>query len=97
MDRKDQFIEWLKEKILSNPQEPPAEAWDAISDSLDFEETWEGIEEDLDLEAVWEKVDTRLHRYGFLQLFERINYAISGLVVLVLPVFTQAAFKQLFF
>lgn len=84
MDRKDHFLEWIKEKILTNPEEPAAESWDKISGSLDLEETWQGIGEDLDLEEVWQKVDTRLHQYEFLQLFERIGYAISGLAVVAL-------------
>ncbi len=84
MERKDQFIGWLKEKVLSNPQEPPASAWEQISGSLDLEETWEGIGEDLDLEDVWQKVDTRLYGYKFLKLFERIGYAVSGLAAIAL-------------
>lgn len=84
MDRKDPFIDWLKNKILSNPQEPPVQGWEKVADSLDLEESWEAINEDLDLETVWEKVDSRLHRFENLQLFERAAYAISGLAAIVL-------------
>lgn len=84
MERKDEFTDWLKEKILSNPEEPAAGGWDQIAESLDLEETWEEIGQDLELEEIWEKVDMRLHRYGFLQLFERISYAISGLAAIAL-------------
>lgn len=84
MDRKDPFIDWLKNKILSNPQEPPAQSWEKVADSLDLEESWEAINEDLDLEMVWEKVDSRLHRFENLQLFERAGYAISGLAAMAL-------------
>ena len=84
MDRNDQFTEWLKNKVLSNPEEPAANAWDKISESLDLEETWEGIGEDLELEEVWQKVDTRLERYGFLQLFERLGYGFSALAAAAL-------------
>lgn len=84
MERKDEFTDWLKEKILSNPEEPAANGWDQIAESLDLEETWEEIGQDLELEEIWQKVDTRLNRYGFLQLFERIGYAISGLAAIAL-------------
>lgn len=84
MNKKDPFIEWLKDKILSNPQEPPARTWEQVADSLDLEESWEAISEDLDLERVWEKVDSRLHRFEHLQLFERAAYAVSALAVLTL-------------
>ena len=84
MDRKDPFVDWLKNKILSNPQEPPAQSWEKVADSLDLEESWEAINEDLDLEMVWKKVDSRLHYFDHLQLFERAGYAISGLAAMVL-------------
>jgi hypothetical protein len=84
MDIKDQFIEWLRDKILSNPQEPPGNAWDQISNSLDLEESWQEIGKELELEDIWQKVDARLHQFEYLQLFERIGYAISGLAAIVL-------------
>lgn len=89
MKAKDHFIEWLRDKILRNPAEPPAAAWQEISDSLDLEDSWEGIEEELELNAVWQKVDSRLQHYDHLLRFEKISRGLSllALALLFLPVF----------
>ena len=83
MKAKDQFIEWLRETILQNPQEPPAEAWQEISDALDLEESWEKIGEELELNTIWDKIGTRLDTYGTILKYERLGYAFSGVVALV--------------
>ncbi|WP_017731668.1 hypothetical protein [Nafulsella turpanensis] len=88
MKKQDQFIDWLRDKVLNNPQEPPMEAWQQIAETLDVEDAWENIGEELDVESVWEKVDQRLYRYENLQFFERISYGLSALAAIPLLLFS---------
>jgi hypothetical protein len=92
---KDQFIEWLREKILQNQAEPPANTWQEIADELDLEESWAEINDELDLDNVWQKLDARLDHYNELLRFENINYGLSVAAVLILLVglFFQAPFQ----
>lgn len=84
MKEQDQFTDWLRDKLLNNPAEPPAGAWQQISESLDMEEAWDNIGEELDVDSVWQKVDKRLHRYEHLQFFERISYGLTALAAIPL-------------
>lgn len=86
MKAKDQFIEWLREKITQNPAQPPASAWQEIADGLDLEESWAEIDESLDLDHVWQKLDGRLDKYNKLLRFEKISYLISAVAILLLLV-----------
>lgn len=96
MKAKDHFIEWLRDKILQNPAEPPAAAWQEIAESLDLEDSWEGIEEELELDAVWQKVDSRLQNYDHLLRFEKISQGLSlfALALLFLPLFYMPAQQE---
>lgn len=89
MKAKDHFIEWLREKILRNPAEPPETAWQEISDSLDLEDSWAEIEEELELDEVWQKVDARLYYHEHLLRFEKISQGLSlaALVILLIVPF----------
>lgn len=87
MKAKDQFIEWLREKVLQNPQEPPATAWEEISHSLDLEESWEKIGEELELNSVWDRIDTQLDRLYNLRRFERFSYGVSAAAASILLLF----------
>ena len=87
MKKHDQFTEWLRDKILNNPEEPSADAWQHISESLDIEDAWENIGEDLDVDGVWQKVDHRLHRYENLQFYENISLGFSALALIPLFLF----------
>ena len=83
MKATDQFIEWLREKILQNPQEPPAESWQEISDALDLEESWEKIGEELELNTIWNKIDARLDTYGSFLKYERLGYAFASAIAVI--------------
>ena len=87
MKKHDQLTEWLRDKILNNPQEPPRDAWQQISESLDLEEGWENIGEELDVESVWQKVDQRLHLHEHLQFYENISLSLSALALVPLLLF----------
>jgi hypothetical protein len=56
----DDYTEWLKRQIEENPQEPPAETWERIAESLDLEGAWQGINQDLELDGLWQTIDQRL-------------------------------------
>lgn len=87
MKGKDQFIEWLRERVLQNPQEPPAGAWQEISDALDLEDSWEKIGEDLEINSVWNRIDSRL---DILNRFKRTERLTQGISVAVLIAFMLA-------
>ncbi len=84
----------MREKILRNPQEPPAGAWQAISDELDLEESWEEISEELELDSVWDRIDSRLDRYREIVRFERTGqvFSVAAAVILLLGSIGMEAF-----
>ena len=84
MKAKDDFLIWLRDKILQNPQEPPANSWQEISDSLDLEESWNKIGQELEINSVWDRIDSRLDRYQRLRQFENISHGISLAAVMLL-------------
>jgi len=47
MENKDQFKEWYKNKIESNPYDPPEDVWNSIHDELDIENVWQRISHQL--------------------------------------------------
>lgn len=66
----DQFIKWYKQKFSEFMQNPPADAWNIISDKLDIEE-------------VWNKVDTELTSIRYRRVKTRITFAaLSSLIVI---------------
>lgn len=53
MEENRDFYNWYKTKITENLQEPPAEAWQNISDELDTNAVWERIAVKLDAKSPW--------------------------------------------
>lgn len=84
MKAKDNFTEWLREKVLQNPQEPPAGAWQEISDALDVEDSWGEIGEELEVNAVWERIGSGLDRLSSMDRFEKISHALTAAAFILL-------------
>lgn len=84
MKAKDNFIEWLREKVLQNPQEPPAGAWQEISDALDVEDSWEEIGEELEVNAVWDRIGSGLDRLSSMERFEKISHGLTAAAFILL-------------
>ncbi|EMR02442.1 hypothetical protein [Cesiribacter andamanensis] len=94
MKTPDHFTNWIKTRLEENPLEPPAEAWNTISESLDLEGAWEGINQDLELDGLWTSIDQRLLQAEQLLWWEKAGKAVSGLaamLVLALPLWFQLA------
>jgi len=57
MKHKDQFTAWYKQKVESNPNDPPEEAWNNIQDELDINNVWQRISSQLNAEKkqIWKQ------------------------------------------
>lgn len=70
--RKDQqFEQWYKDQIESNPYDPPRNIWENIQDELDIENVWEGISHQMQKERR-------------NNLFVTFSYAAAAAIILLL-------------
>lgn len=53
MEKNKNFDNWYKNRITENLTEPPADAWENISDELDTLEVWDRISAQLDTPGGW--------------------------------------------
>jgi hypothetical protein len=71
MNNKDRFTEWYKNKIESNPHDPP-------------ESVWNNIQDDLDVENVWQRISHQLYDDRKKILQRSIPYAAAAAILLLL-------------
>ena len=74
MNNKDRFTEWYKNKIESNPHDPP-------------ESIWSNIQDDLDVENVWQRISYQLYEDRKKILQRTIPYAAAAAILLLLLLF----------
>lgn len=70
-ENKDKFTEWYKQKIESNPYDPP-------------ESVWNNIHDELDIENVWQRITYELHHEKRKVLQRTIPYAAAAAILLLL-------------
>jgi hypothetical protein len=80
----DDYTEWLKRQIEENPQEPPAEAWERIAESLDLEGAWQGINQDLELDGLWQTIDQRLIQADKVFWWHKAGSLLTTMAVMML-------------
>ena len=53
MEENKDFFKWYKKRITDNQEEPPADAWQNISDGLDINDVWQKVSAQLDHDGGW--------------------------------------------
>lgn len=53
MEENKDFFRWYKKRITDNQEEPPADAWQNISEALDINDVWRKVSAQLDNDGGW--------------------------------------------